>query len=83
MKAYTKGSTSKMLSIYESIEDYVVTNIDFADLAEELSKYSYDDSRMYTIPGETKMGEIYEEYHVDEEKFYNMIIDIFYLEVVE
>ena len=83
MKAYTKGSTTKMLSIYESIEDYVVTNIDFADLADELSKYKYDDSRMYTIPGETKMGEIYEEYHVDEKKFYNMIIDIFYQEVVE
>jgi len=83
MKAYTKGSTTKMLSIYESIEDYVVTNIDFADLASELSEYEYDDSRMYTIPGETKMGEIYEEYHVDEEKFYDMIIDIFYQEVVE
>lgn len=83
MKAYTKGSVTKMLSIYESIEDYVVTNIDFADLANELSKYKYDDSRMYTVPGETQMGEIYEEYYVDEKKFYNMIIDIFYQEVVE
>ena len=82
MKAYTKGSTSKMLSIYESIEDYIVTNIDFADLADELSKYEYDDSRMYTIPGETKMGEVFEEYHVDEEEFFDMIIDIFYQEVV-
>lgn len=83
MKAYTKGSPTKMLAIYESIEDYVVTNIDFVNLAEELSKYKYDASRMYTVPGETKMGEIYEEYHVDEENFYNMIIDIFYQEVVE
>lgn len=83
MKAYTKGNPEKMLKIYESIEDYVVTNIDFAELADELSKYKYDDSRMYTVPGETKMGEIYEEYHVDEEKFYDMIIDIFYQEVVE
>ena len=83
MKAYTKGSTTKMLSIYESIEDYIVTNIDFADLADELSKYEYDDSRMYTIPGETKMGEVFEEYHVDEDAFYDMIIDIFYQEVVE
>lgn len=83
VKAYTKGSTSKLLSIYESIEDYVVTNIDFAKLADELSKYEYDDSRMYTIPGETKMGEQFEEYHVDEDAFYDMIIDIFYQEVVE
>ena len=83
LKAYTKGSTSKMLDIYESIEDYVVTNIDFADLASELSKYEYDDSRMYTVPGETVMGEEFEEYYVDEEEFYDMIIDIFYEEVVE
>lgn len=83
VSAYTKGSTSKMLSLYESIEDYVVTNIDFADLASELSQYEYDDSRMYTIPGETVMGEEFEEYYVDEDAFYDMIIDIFYLEVVE
>ena len=83
MTAYTQGSVSKMLDIYESIEDYVVTNIDFADLASELSEYEYDDSRMYTIPGETKMGEQFEEYHVEEDGFYDMIIDIFYQEVVE
>lgn len=80
-KAYAGGSTSKMLSIYESIEDYIVTNIDFANLASELSKYEYDASRMYTIPGETVMGETFEEYHVNEKEFYQMIIDIFYEEV--
>ena len=83
MKSYTKGNATKMLSIYESIEDYIVTNIDFANLADELSKYEYDESRMYTIPGETKMGEEFEEYYVDEDEFYDMIIDIFYQEVVK
>ena len=81
LKGYTQGSASEMLSIYESIEDYIVTNIDFADLADELSKYEYDDSHMYTVPGETKMGEEFEEYYVDEDKFFDLIIDIFYQEV--
>ena len=80
-KAYTGGSATKMLSIYESVEDYIVTNIDFANLASELSQYEYDASRMYTIPGEAVMGETFEEYHVNESEFYQMIIDIFYQEV--
>ena len=79
-KAYAGGNTNKMLAIYESIADYIVTNIDFANLASELSKYEYDASRMYTIPGEAVMGEKFEEYHVDEKEFYQMIIDIFYEE---
>lgn len=80
-KAYTGGDVSKMVSLYESIEKYVVTNIDFAELAEELVDYNYADAEIYTVPGETIMGKKYEEYHVDEEKLYDMIIDIFYNEV--
>lgn len=83
LKAYTNGDVNKVLDIYESIDDYIVTNIDFASLVDEISGYKYDSSRMYTIPGKTIMGEVYEEYHVDEEKFYDMMIDIFYQEVVE
>lgn len=83
LKAVTNGDVNKIVNIYESIDDYIVTNIDFASLAEEVSQYKYDSSRMYTIPGKAVMGEIYEEYYVNEEKFYDMMIDIFYQEVVE
>jgi anionic cell wall polymer biosynthesis LytR-Cps2A-Psr (LCP) family protein len=83
LKSYTNGDVDKMVDIYNSIDDYIVTNIDFASLAEEISQYKYDSSRMYTIPGATKMGKIYEEYYIDEKKFYDLIIDIFYQEVVE
>lgn len=77
-KEYTGSDVSKIVSIYDSIEKYVVTNMDFADLAEDLVKYNYADAKMYTVPGKTIMGEKYEEYHVDKEKLYDMIIDIFY-----
>ena len=81
MKQIAEGSKSKVLQIYESIEDYIVTNIDFVDLVSELMSYEYDDSRMYTVPGETVMGETYEEYHVDDRALYDIIIDVFYNEV--
>lgn len=77
----TSGSTSKMLDMYEQVEDYIVTNLDFASLASELSEYAYDESRMYTIPGETVQGETFEEYHIEEDAFYDMIIELFYEEI--
>ena len=70
--------TSKALSIYNSASDYIVSNIDFAKLADEVFACEFDPSRMYTLPGEVTMGEEYEEYNLDEDALYQMIIDIFY-----
>lgn len=81
LKSSTNGDVNKMVDIFESIDDYIVTNIDFAKLAEEITTYKYDSSRMYTVPGKMVMGEVYEEYEVDSKKLYDMIIDIFYKEV--
>ncbi len=77
------ASESSILKIHEQIKDYLVTSIDFVKLAEDASEYGFDESRMYNVPGETVMGEIYEEYYVDEDALYEMILDIFYEEVVE
>ena len=81
VEIYTSGSTTKALDIYASIEDYIVTNIDFSDLVVKLDGYEYDESRMYSILGETRMGEKLEEYHVDDEALYDLIIHVFYKEV--
>lgn len=81
VKTYTDGDSQKALDIYESVEDYVVTNIDFSSFVLKLDSYEYDASRMYTVPGETQMGEKLEEYHVDDEALYDMIIQVFYEEV--
>lgn len=79
----TGGSTSKAVDIYESIDEYIVSSIDFASLVSEVKDYTYTSDNLYTIPGETRMGEKYEEYHVDEEAFYDMILEVFYTEVTE
>ncbi len=81
LKEEASGSTSKVISIYDSISDYLVTNVDFVDLITELMNYEYDDSQMYTVPGETVEGGSYEEYYVDEDAFYDLIIQVFYDEV--
>ena len=77
------SNPSKAVDIYESLEDYTVSSIDFASLLGEVKEYSFSEEDMYTIPGETRMGGIYEEYHIDEDAFYEMIIDIFYEEVTK
>lgn len=84
METIAAKNPSAAIKIYESLEDYIVSSIDFASLVSEISEYSFDASTdMYSIPGETKMGEKYEEYYIDEDAFYEMVLDIFYNEVTK
>lgn len=80
LKTAAGNNPAAAVKIYESIEEYAVSSIDFASLAAELKDYEYSQEHLYTIPGETVMGETYEEFYVDEEAFYEMILDVFYLE---
>ena len=84
LETIAASNPSKAVKIYESLEKYIVSSIDFASLVSEVSEYSFDASTdMYSVPGETKMGEKYEEYYIDEDAFYEMVLDIFYKEVNE
>lgn len=82
IQAFVKQAKNKdaatLVSAYDAITDYIVTNVDVPNLVNKLTTYEFDDSRMYTIPGETQMGEQYEEYHVDEDALYQLMLDIFY-----
>ena len=82
IQAFVKQAKSKdaatLVSAYDAITDYIVTNVDVPNLVNKLTTYGFDDSRLYTIPGETQMGEQYEEYHVDEDALYQVMLDIFY-----
>ena len=71
------------MRVYNQVEDYLVTSIDFANLAEKALKYDVNFSNIYTVPGETIMGNQFEEYHVDEKALYEMILEVFYDEVEE
>lgn len=67
--------------VIKLLEEYMVTSIDFVGLVEDASTYEFDESRMYNILGETVMGEKYEEYYVDENALYEMILEVFYEEI--
>ena len=81
LKAIAQSGTSKALELYESIDEHIVTNVDFVSFITELKSYEYEESRLYTVPGETVMGEKFEEYHVDDAALYDLIIQVFYEEV--
>lgn len=83
MKQVTANGESAVLEIHDAVADYVVTNIDFVDLAEEAENYTFDASCIYSVPGELIMGTQFEEYYVDDEALYEMILEIFYEPVEE
>lgn len=83
LKSTVSEDTTTAISIYDSLSDYIVTNISVGDVATELVDYSYDPTLMYTVPGKTVMGEEYEEYRIDSQELYELVIDIFYKEVAE
>ena len=78
MKTVTESNPSIFKTINSSIKDYTVSSMDFVKLAEMSADYTFDESHMYTIPGETVQGEVFEEYNVDDPALYEMILEIFY-----
>ncbi len=83
LKQTAGGDSERVVSIYDSIADYLVTSVDFTSLITELSGYDFSENQMYTVPGEIVEGEpidgkTYEEYHVDEDAMQALIMDVFY-----
>lgn len=77
----TKEDISTPLNLYNAASEYSYTNINASKvcyLAATLvanKNMSYD---MLTVPGEVKMGDTYAEFYVDEAKFYEMFLSVFY-----
>ncbi len=78
MQRKIKGVTSAA-SVYKKAEDYLYSNIDYVRMADEMAEMSYDASQdMHSVPGEAVMGDQFEEFRVDEEGLYQLILDVFY-----
>lgn len=76
----SKKDSSLISRIYDGVQDYLVTNMSNDIFAKMLAAFS-GGTNMVTIPGEGIEGEIYDEYHVNENLLYEMMIQIFYKEV--
>lgn len=69
------------LKLYQSIEPFVVTDIDASEMIYLISKaagYEFDQVRILSVEGETVTGKEFEEFYVDEQTFNQMLLSVFY-----
>lgn len=81
-----KTSSSLVGTLYDGVKDYMVTNMG-NDVFVKLLDASYQSdglsAGMETLPGEGTEGADFDEYHVDEDQLYDLIINMFYEEIEE
>lgn len=88
MEAFVETAKMKMtddaeliVDMYDSLKPYMVTNMG-TDIFAKLLDATYDsEGKIQDIPGEKIEGTDYDEYHVDETQLYELILQIFYVEV--
>lgn len=83
-KAAAKKDISVAIDLYKAISPQMVTDItvdEVAYLAPLLTDYRFDSDSFYMPEGETVMGEQFEEFYVDEDALYELILEVFYEEV--
>ncbi|MCI5959398.1 MAG: LCP family protein [Lachnospiraceae bacterium] len=83
-KTETKKDMTLPVSVYQKLSKYMVTDItvdEISYLASEYVGYSLDKNGIYSLEGETKMGEISEEFYPDEDALVDLMVRIFYREV--
>ena len=82
--AATKNDLTFPVSLYGILSKYMVTDISVDEvgyLATQILNYSFDSDDMYVLEGEIKDGERFEEFYVDEDALYRLILKIFYEEI--
>ena len=77
----SKTDVSIVTRLYEGIQDYMVTNMGTDHFAKLLEASLKNQITNETLPGEGIEGEYFDEYHVDDEQLYDLIIRTFYVEV--
>ena len=73
-----RGDPHTITDIYETLRPHMVTNMSndiYLDLAGARRVGTIE-----TIPGEGVATEKYDEYHVDEDALYELVLDVFYIE---
>ena len=83
LSAAASEEEDRAMQAYDAAQDYVVSSVDFANMVSEVVGYGFDPSHMYTLPGEVQMGDELEEFIVDQDGLYDLIINVFYKEVTE
>lgn len=77
----TKSDITLPVSLYNSISEYMVTNISSSEityLASLLIENGITGGDMITVQGEVRQGKKYAEFIPDDEKLYELILNVFY-----
>lgn len=80
----TKEDIMTPVNLFNEATPYSCTNLNVSRvcyLAETIFANGGVTMEMVTVPGESKKGEVHAEYYIDEEKFYEMFLDIYYTPV--
>ncbi len=79
-----KGDISTVLNIYDAASPYMITNLTttkVAYIASSLLQNDFGSLNFQSAPGTTTMGETYAEFYIDETKFYEMFLEIYYEQI--
>ena len=80
-KSLVEKDANLIARVYESLQPYMVTNMG-NDIFAKLSQTTFDSTyKIQDVPGEKVEGERYDEYHVDKDKLYELLLQMFYEEV--
>lgn len=85
-KQSVKENPFVAFQLYEELMPQMDTDISATEavyLASVLPQYHFDENSFYNIPGETVMGETFEEFYPDEDALLTLILDVFYKKVSE
>ena len=81
VKQKTKEDIGFPISVYQSIAPQTVTSLTVDEMTYLVSiakDYSFDENYLYTLKGETKQGDVFEEFYVDETDLFGLILKVFY-----
>ncbi len=82
--AATKQNFTLPLALYSSVSDYMVTSVNASEITYLSSKavqYGFSEQNLRSIVGESRMLEDHAAFYADEEKFYELILEVFYNKV--
>ena len=81
VKQKTKQDISFPISVYQKIATQTVTDLTVDEMTYLVSiakDYSFDENYLYNLKGETKQGDVFEEFYVDETDLFELILKVFY-----
>ena len=81
-----KENPTIVLSILGGMQGYYYTSLDTDEilyLSQRLPSMQFSNSDIYTLPGTNNYDEAFDEFYVDDEKLYELVLQLFYEEIEE